>query len=163
MPENEPAGDEFSLILLDVGEEVGRIVRATIRVRRCDPDEAIGVLRAPLPIRIVAGLTPQAAQEAQWEFVSCDCIAVYVRDEIVDEGGSTYLKSLFQTVRKSPEFTPVEVEVESVPDSEPGKRYLDQFFGSKTPDLPHRVQVREKKARLMEFFGEKVGAVVRRC
>ena len=155
--------DGYSLILLDVGEEVPRIVRATIRIRRCDADEAISVLSAPLPIRVAIGLTEQAAQEGQWEFVSCDCIAVFVRDEIVDDGGSAYLRTLFDTVSRSPEFAPVDIEVESVPDTEQGERYINQFFGIDPPALPCRVTVRKKKAKLMEMFGEKIGAVVRQC
>ena len=158
---SEPGG--FSLILLDVGEEeVARIVRATLRVRRCDADEAISVLRAPLPLRIATGLSHDDAQEGQYEFVSCDCVAVFVRDEIVDDGGAAYLKTLFETVRGSPEFVRVVVEIESVPDTPQGERYLDQFFGSGELSLPARVSVCEKKARLIEIFGEKIGASVRR-
>jgi len=159
-PSHDPPG--YSLILLDVGEEVVRIVRAAIRVRQCDADEAIGILRAPLPIRIASGLTQGAAEEGQHEFVSCDCIAIFVRDEIVESGGSRYLAELFRTLASSAEFALVPIELEAIPDSEPARRYVDQFLGAAPVALPLRVEVREKKARLMEFFGEKVGVVVRR-
>lgn len=152
----------YSLVLLDVGDEVSRIVRATMRVRRCDADEAIAVLRAPLPIRISAGLTPDAAREGQWEFVSCDCIAIFVRDEIIDEGGADYLRGLFDAVRRSPEFAQVRIEIESVPESVQTERFIDQFLGAAWREFPLRVEVREKKARLMEAFAGEIGIVVRR-
>ncbi|MEM8885493.1 MAG: hypothetical protein AAGD14_15620 [Planctomycetota bacterium] len=152
----------FSLILLEVGESVQRIVRATVRVRRGDVDDALAILRAPLPLRVATGLSASDAQDGQYEFVSCDCIAVFVRDAIVDEGGSTYLRQLFDTVSRSPEFGRVTIEIRSLPDSSEGRRYLDQFTGSETQHFPYRAEVREKKARLMELFGDKVGAQVRR-
>jgi len=159
MSRDEPG---YSLILLDVGDEAVRIARATIRVRRCGSDEALQILSAPLPMRVATGLTPQAAREGQWEFVSCDCVAIFVRDDVVDGGGSAYLRTLFETVGSSPEFAFVGLELESVPDDAAGADYLDRFLGASPPRLPARLRVREQKARLMEAFADEIGAVVRR-
>lgn len=154
----------YSLILLDVGrDEVVRIVRAAIRVRGCDADEAIGVLRAPLPIRVASGLTHGAAQEGQHEFISCDCVSIFVRDEIVEQGGFGYLADLFRTVGRSEEFGFVSIELESIPDTGPGRRFADQFLGYEPATMPLRLEVREKKARLMEYFGERMGVVLHRA
>ena len=155
-------GARYSLILLDVGEEVVRIVRAAIRVRACDADEAIRVLRAPLPLRVASVLTHAAAEEGQLEFVSCDCVAIYVRDEIVEGGGFLYLAELFRTIGRSAEFALVRIELESIPDTGRARRFVDQFLGAEPASLPLRLEVREKKARLMEFFGRKAGVVLHR-
>ena len=151
---------EYSLVLLAVGEEMGRLVRAAMRVRNCAEVEAVDVLRKRLPLVVANGLSFEDALLAQFEFICCDAKTVFVRDDIARSGSPTYLDRLYERLRQSEEFATVTVEVQIVPEGDEGLRYLDQFLGMRTPSLPLRVSVPRKKARIMTHWATKIGACV---
>lgn len=151
---------EYSLVLLQVGEEMGRLVRAATRVRHCRLDEAVETLRKPLPLTVASGLSFEDALLGQFEFICCDATTVFVRDEVAHAGSHAYLSQLYERLRRSEEFVRVTVEVDRVPEGDESLRYLDQFLGMRTPSLPVRVSVPLKKARIMTHWGSKIGAAV---
>jgi len=154
------AAGEYSLVLLRAGEEMGRLVRAAMRVLHCAEPEAVGTLRRRLPLIIASGLSFDDALLGQFEFICCDATTVFLRDEVAHQGRRSYLEQLYDRLRQSEEFAPVTVMVRRVPEGDEGPRYLDQFLGMRAPLLPLRVSVPRKKARIMMHWGNRIGAAV---
>ncbi|MHC4973178.1 MAG: hypothetical protein ACYTG3_12680 [Planctomycetota bacterium] len=151
---------EYSLVLLAVGEEIERLVRAAMRVRHCAEGEAVDRLRKRLPLVVASGLSYEDALLGQFEFICCDAKAVFVHDEVAQGGSATYLDRLYERLLESEEFALATVEVQAVPEDEEGLRYLDQFLGMRRPSLPLRASVPKKKARIMQHWATKIGASV---
>jgi len=154
----------FTLVLLERGFQVDRLVRAFQRIR-LDPERAVNsLLFAPCPAVVRSGLTLDQAIVGQFELVCCDCISVFLRDEIAAEGAAEYLRSLYSRLRASPEFKPVSVTVSLVPDTDSGRQFCDQFLSTALEKRVHygsdravRDRVFWKKARIMAHWASEMG------
>ena len=101
----------------------------------------------------------------QFELVCCDAVSVILRDEVVAEGDPSYLARLYDRLRGAEEFRPAFLEIRSVPDSELGRDFVDQFVGIDWEGFRRRVetggrlrlQVAFKKARIMLHSASKIG------
>ncbi len=118
------------------------------------------------PLRLLTGVTLDDAMLAQFELACCDSAAVFIRDEVVAENDHAYLSELYQELASSDEFRNVGIEVRDVPQSDQGKRFVLQFLGGherslELARLPLHLQVMRKKARIMCYWGKKIGADVR--
>jgi hypothetical protein len=151
---------EYSLLLIELGEGVDRLLRAVERVRHAGKEDAVRMLGEPLPLVIGSGLTLADAMLGQFELVCCDATAIFLRDEVACKGAPGYLRGVLSKLKLSPEFTRRSVQVRSVPAGEDGRRFLDQFLGSAARDPPLRVEVPGKKARIMLHWAARIGAEV---
>jgi hypothetical protein len=144
----------FSLVLLERGPDRRRVdqtLQALVANPACAPSAC--------PCVVQRGLAFTDALQGQFELICADSISVFVNDDVLRTANASYLQELFQTLRKSPEFQPVTVCVHSVPIDDGGMRFLHQFFGE-LPRLPATHVVARKKARIMQHWGSKLGAVI---
>jgi len=154
----------FTLVLLERGFQVDRLVRAFQRIH-LDPERAVNsLLFAPCPTVVRSGLTLDQAIVGQFELVCCDCVSVFLRDEIAAEGTAEYLRSLYSRLRASPEFQPVFLAITLVPDTDAGRRFCDQFLSSALEKRVRygsegivRDRVFRKKARIMAHWASEMG------
>ncbi len=156
---------EFSVVLMDViyltyeGDRE-RLIRAATRVRGGPERDVIALLKTRTPQVIASGLSFDDALHGQLEFVCCDTTAVIVRDDVAQDRDPSYLHLLYTQVMRSEEFQPVDVAVSSVPETEHGRRFWNQFFGVCTPMQPYRAQISSKKARILAHWAAKIDAYV---
>jgi hypothetical protein len=148
----------FTVVLLAVPRESPeRLVRAVTCMLDATRDEALQVLALPLPTPIKSGLSYQDALLGQFELIACDAISVFLADEVVGNAPASYLAELYDDVRHSPEFELVSVRIESVPVNAKGRDFWDRFIGAAVPQLPMKLTVMKKKARIMAHWLEKIG------
>ncbi len=154
----------FTLVLLKKGLEPDRIARALQRIWRDPRRSAASVLLGSCPVVVRSGLVVEEALAGQFELICCDCISVFVRDEIAAEGASEYLRQLYSQLRLSPEFEPVFLAIQFVPDSDLGRRFCDQFLSTAAGksvrfgcDFLMRDRVFRKKARMMAHWATEIG------
>lgn len=160
----EVAASGFTLVLLEKGLACDRLVRAIDRIWN-EPERPIdSVLQSPCPVVIRSGLTLDAAIVGQFELISCDCVSVFLRDEIVADGSADYLRNLYCELRRSPEFQPVYVTVGFIPDSDAAKHFCDQFLSPPdTKRIPFGSQIAIadrvffKKGRIMAHWAKEIG------
>lgn len=95
---------EFALILLRKGNDERRLTRAISRINDCGESEAAELIRSVLPVTIDPGLTESEALFGQFELICCDAIGAFIRSEVLEQSGESYLRSLFGKVSHSPEF-----------------------------------------------------------
>ena len=117
------------------------------------------------PLALATGVTLDVAMLAQFELACCDSAAVFIRDEVVAEHDHSFLSQLYRELSSSEEFQPVGIQVHSVPHNDQGRRYLQRFLGSdeRSPHCaptPLHLMVMKKKARIMCYWGRKIGAAV---
>jgi len=154
----------FTLVLLQKGFQHDRLTRALQRIRR-DPERATTpVLFAPCPTRVRSGLSLEEAIVGQFELICCDCISVFVRDEIAADGATGYLRGLYSQLRSSPEFQPVFITITFVPDTDAGRRFCDQFLSTAQEktirygnEIVMKDRVYQKKARMMAHWAVEIG------
>jgi hypothetical protein len=157
----------FTIVLLRKGLEPDRLVRAIERIW-CEPERpATPILNASCPIVVHTGLTLEEAVLGQFELICCDCISVFVRDEIVADGSAEYLRELYSQLRTSPEFQPVSITITLVPDTGAGRRFCDQFLSVAASEeirygveIAMRGRVFQKKARMMAYWAMEIGTRV---
>lgn len=154
----------FTLVLLERGFQVDRLVRAFQRIQLDRGRIADSLLFAPCPAVVRSGLTLDQAIVGQFELVCCDCISVFLRDEIAAEGATEYLRSIYSRLRGSPEFQPVFIAITLVPDTDAGRRFCDQFLSTALEKrVRHgsegivRDRVFRKKARMMAHWASETG------
>jgi len=161
-----PKAAEFGLVLLRKGNDELRLVRAICRINDCLESDGIAIARQPTPTIINPGLTEAEALSGQFELICCNGIAAFVRSEVLlDQEQQDYLQTVFQRVLLSPEFRPTRIEVREVPDTEAGKKFMEQFIGvaameANRPLDEFSLLVPYKKARLMKHWAVRVGALV---
>jgi hypothetical protein len=160
-----PTSPDYSLILLAGGKDRFAMLRAVQRVNDCDGSAAAKLLKGRLPLVVNPDLSYHNALLGQFEFVCCDAIAVFIASEVVVGGEPSYLYGLFQKLRGSPEFAETSITIRSVPDTEDGRRFSDQFLGSDRPGTisplsPVDMSVPWKKARIMAHWATRIGATL---
>jgi hypothetical protein len=117
---------------------------------------------------LVAGLSFADALLGQFDLVCRDSVSVFLNDEVVSSATKEYLNELYSQVQSSPEFDETTIRVTSIPDTESGGRFVDQFLGDEQRVLfnergrqySFEGKVMRKKARIMEHWGRKIGAEV---
>ena len=160
-----PTLPDYSLILLEARGGRERMVRAVRRVNDCTDSDARELLARRLPLVVNPDLPYHDALLAQFEFVCCDAIAVFLASEVVIGAEPAYLKELFARLLRSDEFREVTLSLERVPRNEEGSRFLDQFLGltgaeAESQRFPVDLQVLYKKARIMAHWADRIGAKV---
>ena len=104
-------------------------------------------------------LTEPDAILGQFELICADAISVFLTDNVAKYGSSEYLASLYSALLKSDEFHETRIRVISIPDTELGSEFIDQFLGSF--DGKHEIMtVPFKKAKYMIQCGKKIGAEI---
>lgn len=155
----------FTLVLLHRTENLDRLRYAAARVSWLAAAFEVAVAHH-CPVALTTGLMLEEAILAQFEFVCCDCAAVFIRDEVVADNDHRYLSELYRELSCSEEFELVGLDVHALPADERGRRYLEQFLGmgEQPPNqlpLPLHLTAIRKKARIMAYWGTKIGADVR--
>jgi hypothetical protein len=154
----------FTLVLLKRGLDRDRLARALERICR-EPERPItGLLDGSCPAVVLSGLTLDEAVLGQFELICCDCVSVFLRDEIVAQDDSHYLSPLYSQLRSSPEFQPIYIGVSFIPDTDSGRRFCDQFLppqGAKRIRYGAEIAIREcvarKKGRIMAHWAREIG------
>lgn len=149
------ATDSFSLLLLHKGKDEGRIREVALAIRKFSPPVS------NYPFVVGQGMELEDVLAGQFALACCDCVTAFVRDEIVDESASMTFQNLYNEILGSPEFQHVSVSIEHIPNSHEGRRFCWQFFGLATGlAIPTTMNMFRKKARLMDRWAKKVGAIV---
>ncbi len=154
---------DYSVVMLEAGEDRERMVRAVRRINDCSDSEARALLSGRLPRVVNPDLSYHIATLAQFELVCCDAMSVIIPGEVIVGAEPAYLKGLFVKLRQSDEFQEVTLRLESLPEGEDGLRFLDQFLGevgAKARQFPADLRMFRKKARIMAHWGDKIGAEV---
>lgn len=158
-----PTAACFAVVLLEKGADLARVARAIARGREPDGTEAGAVAGSPTPVTVSFGLTHSGALLLQYELVCADCVSVFVEEHVV-RAPENYLRHLYARLRRSPEFAVRDVEIVSVPRSQAGAGFLDQFLGVTPGEFqaqrPMRISVMFKKARIMKHWADRIGADV---
>jgi len=156
-----PDTSAFSLILLSLYRyDVSRLLRAVARIRSDTDFDFSKRLRQKLPIIVKDGLSHNDALVGQFELISCDAISVYIPDRVIRNATCEYLNGLFDTLLKSEEFAESKIEIDAIPDDEKGHEFIDQFLG-KRHQIPSTLRVPYKKARIMAYWGNRIGGRIR--
>lgn len=121
---------------------------------------ALEKLAAKHPFVVQTGLSHTDALIGQFELICCDIVSVFIPDEVIENAKPEYLQKLFASLLKSDEFSPTWLNIVSLPDNEHGEGFIKQFLGAKPETYPIRISVELKKARIMEHWGQKIGADV---
>ncbi|MHB9080373.1 MAG: hypothetical protein ACYC3X_23100 [Pirellulaceae bacterium] len=151
------ATDAFSLLLLYQGADTGRVHAVVTELGNYGTPNM-----TPFPFVARQGLALDDAVAGQSALACCDCVAVFVRDDVVAEMQRDDFAELFSELVASPEFQPARVEIVSLRTDEVGHRFLWMFLGLAVGIvLPIRVVVMRKKARLMKHWGDATGSLVR--
>lgn len=152
---------EYGLVLLRKGSDQHRLARAVSRINDCTDSEAEALLRRSLPVTINPDLEFGDAQLGQFELICCDAAAAILSSEVLEHGGRSYLRSLFERVSASPEFEPCTVTIVDIPQSNDGQKFADQFIGFDSERLKGaQLDVPFKKARIMKHWADRIGARV---
>jgi hypothetical protein len=154
----------YTLVMLSRGKDEWRLLRALKKFRSLSNADAKTILYKPCPLPVANKLTLVDAYLGQFELICCDTVAIFIADEVAQEAEESYLRELISWVRESTEFQFSRIEVDSVPNTEEGQRFLDQFLGwyqkGHLPPMPIIKEFMRKKTRLMEHWGEKIGASI---
>jgi hypothetical protein len=156
----------FTLVLLQKGEDMTRLVRALTRIPGVPPRKAMDLAARHCPLPATGGLSLGDAMLGQFELVCCDSISVFLRNEVVATAERLYLAQLYQQFRRSPEFENVAVTIASVPQTASGEHFVDQFLGEADGIIPrisgplHVENMMRKKARIMAHWAQKIGAEI---
>ncbi len=157
-----PKAGEFALVLLKEGKDFKRLVRALQRTNQCTEAQATELACSRLPYIVNHGLTEAEALYGQFELICCDSISAFIRSEILaGQNDETYLQALLLQILASPEFQPVIAQIESIPNTELGEKFTDQFLGhtfTQSAVYPKPLCITIKKARLMKHWADRIGA-----
>jgi hypothetical protein len=153
--------ETFTLVVLAIRDrDHRRVVRAIQRVAGNSADEADLLTGQPFPFALKTGLSHADALVGQFELISADAASAFVRDEVFRSAPRAYLDGLFGDLLEGPEFQQVEVRVQSVPPSEEGLRFIDQFLGDDPSWRSGVLFLMHKKARIMQRWAAKIGGLV---
>jgi hypothetical protein len=86
----------FTLVLLQKGNDLTRIVQALTRIPGLSREKAEHLAKWACPLRVAGSLSLGDAMLGQFELVCCDSIAVFLRDEVVASAERQYLVELYQ-------------------------------------------------------------------
>lgn len=151
----------FTLVLLSAaGDDNARVLRAVDRVLHDSQDAARRLLRRPLPLSVKAGLSYADALLGQFELISCDAVSVLLNDDVFNEALTSYLDQLYAELLESYEFEVVSLRIESIPSTDRGRDFIDQFVGNDDAWRAQVFKLPRKKARIMEHWAKKIGGRV---
>jgi len=151
----------FTLVVLSIyGHNNTHVVRAIKRILGTSEDAASRLLTRPLPFAVKAGLSYADASLGQFELISSDAISVLLNDEVFNEGAQEYLDQLYATLLQSSEFEIVAVRIQSIPSTDRGGEFIDQFLGNDDSWRSAELKLPRKKARIMEHWAKKIGGLV---
>lgn len=155
----------YALVLLTRGSRPDRLALALERILREPERPLTGLLDGSCPAVVRCALTLDEAVAAQFELICCDCVSIFLRDEIVAQSDPGYLGELYSQLRHSPEFQPVVVGISFIPATDAGRRFCDQFFPpeeAKTircgAEIALTYRVSRKKGRMMAHWAKEIGA-----
>lgn len=152
---------DFSLVLLRFGGSQDLNRRALSRILAPEKQETIDdVLDKPCPFVIESSVSYEDASLGQFELVCADSVAVILRDDVAFDGDLDYLDNLFRSLCRSEEFQRVTVTLSGIPSDDRGRNFCDQFLGAVDVLPPLTFPTMRKKARIMQHWGGKIGAVV---
>jgi hypothetical protein len=149
--------DSFALLLLVRGADDARIDEAVSAIVRDGVAPAV-----ELPFIVASGLSLEEAFVGQFALACCDCAVSFVPDEVARQADRAWWRQYYREVMQSGDFQQVVVELMDVPPGEAGRRYAWQFLGMATVALPQALTIFRIKAELMEYWGNRLGAVLRR-
>jgi hypothetical protein len=149
--------DSYALVLLVRGADNARIDEAVSAIVR---DETVPP--ADLPFVVVRGLSLEEAFVGQFALACCDCAVSFVPDEVARQADRAWWPQFYREVMQSGDFQQVVVDLMDVPPGEAGRRYAWQFLGMATVAVPQALTIFRIKAELMEYWGNRLGAVLRR-
>lgn len=161
-----PDTDGFSLVLLLKGPHAAWVARSITHAADCSDAEAWGFSNRQGPVLLRSGLSLENALLGQFELICCDSVSVFLRDEVARDADQEYLTQLYADLLRSPEFEEVELAMATLPETEMGQRYAEQFLGGAAPRLSHpdqpprRLRVMFKKAKAMLYWAKQIGAQV---
>jgi hypothetical protein len=147
-----PSGTSgFSLVLLESKAAVRqRLVDCLQRVCGIPCDVAQRIAAYSGPVALKHGISFSEGAEDQDALIACDAISVIIATAVVLNPPPGYLKELFGWLRHSPEFQRVSVTIQSLPEGQPAREFLEHFLGSPDYQLPACLTLIRKKARLMQ-------------
>lgn len=157
-----PMLDTFAILMLSrVDTDNGRHIRAIERAAKPDLGhrDFLELDRQP-PFVLFRSLDLADAMFAQFELASCDLMSLFLSDDVLTHAEPQYMADLANAVTGSPEFQKISIRVFSIPDSDAGARFADQFLGVPLTEVPLQQSVFRKKARIMVHWAKKIGAVV---
>ncbi|MCA9233859.1 MAG: hypothetical protein KDA44_00210 [Planctomycetales bacterium] len=150
-----PLAEGFSVVLLELGANRDRVLQTVQKYRIGEVNR--GIPRCPA--LLCCGKELHEAMFAQFELICTDTISVFLADAVVASSTPRQLEELLLDLRGSPEFEPVVIRLDKIPDDEAGRRFMQQFFG-RNPSQPLHLSVTRKKARIMRHWAERIGGRV---
>jgi hypothetical protein len=145
----------FTLLLakarIDEDDNQSRVTEVVSEIRQ------YGVVSATnIALVIAQRLTFDGVTTGQLALSCCDCISLFLPDEIVFDSNADYVRQLSEIVVQSREFETVSVRLSFIPAGDLGRRFLRQFFGLAPGNAaPSKIQAHRKKARLMLHWANK--------
>jgi hypothetical protein len=163
-----PATGTFALVLLKKGNDLVRLAEAFTRIPpHLAPAKAADLVARSCPQPIAIGLSLGDALLGQFELVCCDSISVFLKAEVLLSATGAYLARLYSQVQSSSEFEDVIVRVTAIPDTDQGRRIVDQFLGSMkkvvgdaSKGYSYTGAMMRKTARIMAHWAGKIGTEV---
>lgn len=151
----------FTLVLLSIyGRDNARVLRAITKIPGHPQNAAHGVLARALPLAVKSGVSHGDALLGQFELISADAISVFVKDEVVETASQEYLRQLYAQLLQSSEFELVSLRIESIPGTDLGQHFVEQFLGNDNSWRSQVLRVARKKARIMAHWAQEIGGRV---
>jgi hypothetical protein len=160
-----PKTGKFALVLLKKGHDRTRIIQALTKIPELSTDKSEHLVTQSCPLLVASELSLSEAILGQFELVCADTISVFIKNEIVSSVPRSQLRQICSPFQACEEFENVSVNVTLIPQTDQGKQFVDQFLGgmAHVAYCPHRGyyyegKVMRKKARIMSYWAEKIGA-----
>jgi hypothetical protein len=153
-PKQTAIGTEaYSLLLLKHGSDTPRVEETVAQIRDHNP-----VLLMDVPFVVAQEMTLNEALAGQFALACCDCVSAFVRDDVICNATRKELQQLSQEITSSSEFSPVELTILTMPNTDQARRFCWQFLGlAAGVKIPSTRKVFRKKARLMCHWAERSG------
>lgn len=162
-----PVIGTFTLVLLEKGKDRAWVERSLAKVPGISNEKASNFMSQACPLPIAGGLLITDALLGQFELVCSDSVSIFLSDDVVSSGGRYYLSDLYAQICSSSEFESLPVQIDFVPESDLGRRFVDQFLGGVADAAlcgvgghAYRGTMMRKKARIMNHWAKKIGAQV---
>ena len=141
---------------------VSGLARALARTLRISRADACIRLRCSLPTPVTTGLSYGDAVLGQFELIACDAISVIIGDDVLRRASQQYLDDLYGQLLNSPEFDKVPLRIETIPRTDQGDDFIDQFLSDEDDGIwrSQELIVLRKKARIMEHWARRIGGQV---
>jgi len=160
-PDTDMVG--FTLVLLSIFHHHNRrLARAFARILRISLMDARIRVGCPLPTPVKPGLSYNDAEVGQFELIACDAISVILDDDVFRGASQPYLNDLYDKMLNSSEFEEVPIRIESIPRTNEGDDFIDQFLSDEDDDIwrTQELIVLRKKARIMQHWAANIGGAV---